>query len=379
MKAPPDCSDGASFSNLFTGVAATALGERGDVAGRLGGGFQLEGGSVDDVIVGHEGVAGQAVGAETEVPAVAGRLELLLPGAGDVAQKDLRPVPGPLRIFGLYRFFEQPLNHVAAHEFLVQPRIHLGTRDEVEAGHLTVMQHEQSLLARLAGEPGETFLEFFLVGFEHVAHGRRGRGHARFDLQLGNLLPDFALIGMVGSALVERSGHGTGFAGAGFRSHDVRRRRKVRGFVGPPTLFGARDGDFGFGFAADEDAGVEDAVLLGPNQFLAVHKENGGVTLIDNEKFGHGSGLGDFGDGEAAGGDGLGQRDVGQDAVLGRLQGEQNEVVVGLRFADLHRAEVVLDLIFHSFVFLHFLFGRLFAGDSCSVDPSFYQRGYDKY
>ena len=138
-----------SIPPLFAGVAATALGIRGDVAGRLGGGFQLERGGVDDVVVGHKRVAGQAVGAETEVPAVAGRLELLLTGAGDVAQKVLRLVPGPLRIFRLNRFLEQRFNHVAAHEFFVQSRIDLGSRDEVEAGDLAVVQHDQSLLAGL--------------------------------------------------------------------------------------------------------------------------------------------------------------------------------------------------------------------------------------
>lgn len=35
---------------------------------------------------------------------------------------------------------------------------------------------------------------------------------------------------------------------------------------------------------------------------------------------------------------------------------ENNEVVIRLRFANLHGTDVVLDLIFHNFVFLRWLF-----------------------
>ena len=92
---------------------------------------------------------------------------------------------------GLNRLFQEPFNHIAAHEFFVQPRINLVARDEVEAGDLTVVQHQQPLLAWLAGELGQTFLELFLVGFEHIAHGRGGGRHAGLDLELGHLVPDF--------------------------------------------------------------------------------------------------------------------------------------------------------------------------------------------
>jgi len=126
------------------------------------------------------------------------------------------------------------------------------------------------------------------------------------------------------------------------------------GVVRPPALFNAGDGNLGFRLAPHQHAGVENAVLFGSDQFLAVYEEHGCVALVDDKQFGNRSRLGGFRDRESAGGDGLGQGNIGQDAILVRLQGEQNEIVIGLRFAEPHGAEVVLDLIFHSFVFLHF-------------------------
>ncbi len=106
-------------SPLFTSVTATALGKRSHLTCGLSCRFQSEGSGMDDMVVRYECVPSQTFSAETEIPAVASRLELLLSGLGNFAQK----VPGffqrTLRIFRLDRLFQQPLNDVAAHEFLM--------------------------------------------------------------------------------------------------------------------------------------------------------------------------------------------------------------------------------------------------------------------
>ena len=79
----------------FAGETAPALGKAA-ISLEVGSSFQLECGRMDDMVVGHQRVAGQAIGAETKIPAVTSRLELLLPGAGDVAQKVLCLLPGTL-------------------------------------------------------------------------------------------------------------------------------------------------------------------------------------------------------------------------------------------------------------------------------------------
>jgi hypothetical protein len=64
--------------------------------------------------------------------------------------------------------------------------------------------------------------------------------------------------------------------------------------VTPAACFHAAHGDGQLGLAGHQDAGVEDAILLGADQLLARHQKHAPVGFVDDLERGHAAALVDF-------------------------------------------------------------------------------------
>ena len=119
--------------------------------------------------------------------------------------------------------------------------------------------------------------------------------------------------------------------------HDVAGFAECLGGVGPAALLGATDGDFGLRDFFDQDRGVEDAVLFGAGEFLAVNEQDGFVGAVNDHEVGDRAGGGDFGDGDVPGGEGFAEGAVLECAVCRGDEGQDGDVFVGLRFPEFER------------------------------------------
>ena len=113
-----------------------------------------------------------------------------------------------------------------------------------------------------------------------------GDDAAGFDLEFGDAVPDFALVGHWGAAGFQGAWTERVFLERALVGHDVAGFAERLGGVGPAALLGATDGDLGLGDFFDQDGGVEDAVLLGAGEFLAVDEEDGFVGAVDDHQVG---------------------------------------------------------------------------------------------
>ena len=169
-------------------------------------------------------------------------------------------------------------------------------RDEVETDHAGAVQHQHPLLAVLQREGGEDGVEVGLARLVRVAHGRRRRRRAVPLVQRADLAPHAALVGPVAGPRRQRGVdavlHGVAHLPVG---HDLALVELARG-VGPAALLRAAHRDDQAAVLADEDGGVEHAVLLGAAQLLAVKHEDARVALVDDAQLGHGAALAHLGD-----------------------------------------------------------------------------------
>ena len=158
-----------------------------------------------------------------------------------------------------------------------------------------------------------------------------GRGDRHPLLLLADLLPHLAL----GDAAGERlRGEHLGLAAAQVGVRDVRGRVEVdRGAV-PAALLDAGDGDRQLRAGADEHRDVEDPVLLGADELLAVVEQHGLVERVDDGELGHRAGVGGLADREAAR-QRLVERDVAGDRVAGREERGDDDAAVLDRVAEL--------------------------------------------
>jgi hypothetical protein len=105
-------------------------------------------------------------------------------------------------------------------------------------------------------------------------------------------------------------------------------------------LLRATHGNDHLGVAANENGGVENAVLFGAGEFLAVEEEHGRGAGVDDAKFGDGAGFGQFGDGEVAAVERLVQSKVIGTAVILAVEGVDSDVTIGLGRAGSDGPEV---------------------------------------
>ncbi|MCL5098360.1 MAG: hypothetical protein M1608_12705 [Candidatus Omnitrophica bacterium] len=85
--------------------------------------------------------------------------------------------------------------------------------DYVHSGRGAPDEGEQADMVRDGLEDFIALGEVVFHGFENVAHGGGGRVGASLDLERGNAVPNFALVGMVGAGRLEGAVAGLGFTG----------------------------------------------------------------------------------------------------------------------------------------------------------------------
>ena len=106
-----------------------------------------------------------------------------------------------------------------------------------------------------------------------------------------------------------------------------------RGAV-PTPLLDAGDGDRHFRAGTDEDGDVEDPVLLGADELLAVVEQHGFVERVDDRELGHRTGIRGLADREATR-QCLVERDVAGDRITGREERRDHDAAVLDRVAEL--------------------------------------------
>ena len=292
---------------------------------------------MDDFVVLDQGGTGQIFALETVVGTVADGGELALFCGGDFFQElaglGRDAIWGGALLFGIKQAFQR----IAADQFRVDFGVGGGEGDHVHSGRLAVNDGKE---ANQVGEGFEDFIalaEVVFAGFENVVHGGGGRLGAGFGLEVGNAIPDFALVGVVGTGRRQAAVDGLGLLGPGPVIHDVSGFAERLGGVGPSALLCATDRDFGFGGFFEQNGGVEDAVLLGAGEFLAVNQKDGFVAPVDHQQLRDGAVGGDFCDDEVPGGEGFPEGVVLESAVRRGDERHNGDVLVRLRFTEFNR------------------------------------------
>ncbi len=129
-----------------------------------------------------------------------------------------------------------------------------------------------------------------------VAHGRRLGKTVKGTKCMVDILPHSALMGPVTLPPLERLLYVGELPGPHLRGHHSILASKDRPPIRPPPLLHAGDGDDNGPLGPDEDGGVDDSVLLGPHQLLAVQNQHITVGIVDNPQLGNASSLIDLGD-----------------------------------------------------------------------------------
>ena len=113
---------------------------------------------------------------------------------------------------------------------------------------------------------------------------------------LRNETPDVALVGAPVAGVQERARHLLHARGAALRKLRPRRRRKGARPVLPPPGLDARDRNGRGAGRRDENREIQDPVLLGADQFFAVHQQHRPVALHHDLQLGHLAGVAHLGD-----------------------------------------------------------------------------------
>ena len=104
--------------------------------------------------------------------------------------------------------------------------------------------------------------------------------------------------------------------------------------VSPAARFHATHGDLGFRVRGDQHAGVQDPVLLGPDQFLTFEEQDTKIATVLDRQIGNGARFGDLFHGDATPVDGR----VGKVVVHGVAslceEREYRQSLVADRIAD---------------------------------------------
>ena len=293
-------------------------------------------------------------------PAEADRLVLLLfargaplqelPGlvGGGLGQRLLRVALAPAPFAPLRD--EQGFHGIALNELGEERRKRRVPRNEVQAGRLAVDEDQDALLAVGQPEALEIAVEVALFGLVNVAHGPGHRRDRHIAAQLGDLVPDLSLVGAELPPRPQALAHSLHVEHAHFLVHDVPGFQEFPRLVAPPAVLDATDWDFDRGLRRDEDGRVEDPVLLGPPELLAVEEEDRDVALVGDRELGDRAALADLGDREDAPLERLPQGDVLRPAVQRPQQLEDGHVLEALPRAELHFQKMKFDRLVHSCV-----------------------------
>ena len=169
----------------------------------------------------------------------------------------------------------------------MQTRIGRLQRDHVHPGDFAVDQDEHPFLARQAGELPQIVIQVFLPGGVAVLHGTRGGFHIELAQILVDVVPDSPLVGAELAGALKRGHHVLLVDMAQFTGRNVARFLEMRRGVRPAALLGAAHGDNRLGVRPQQDGGVDDPVLLGSSQLLAVQDEHGDGGAVGDLQLRH--------------------------------------------------------------------------------------------
>jgi len=143
-----------------------------------------------------------------------------------------------------------------------------------------------------------------------VGHGTRLRVEAHAGGLAGDVGPDLRLVRggppPFGQTGADRGDLGRPAGGV----VDPRRGVEERGRLGPPPLLDTGDGDHDLAPGRGQEGQVQDPVLLGPDQLLAVEQQDGALAPVDQTQLRDPPPLGDLGDLDLPLGQGLVQGQV---------------------------------------------------------------------
>jgi len=145
----------------------------------------------------------------------------------------------------------------------------------------------------------------------------------------------------------QRLGNGARLAGADLLFHNQVSGREDGGTVGPAAAFGAGDRDAGLGLFAEQDGGVEHAILFCAREFLAVQEKDGFFGGVLHKQFGDSASLRGLSNANLSSGGGFTKRQVVGRMVQARDDGQDRDVAVSLRGAEGQGSQVLLQFSVH--------------------------------
>ena len=181
------------------------------------------------------------------------------------------------------------VERIAAHQLRKQHLERRRVREQIEARESSAGQKDRAHLTRLPLEGADISVDRGAVLLVDVPHRAGvGRGGQRLHLR-GDVVPDRTLIGTAAGRIVAH-GHIDGRHGA---PPPAREMGAVRAFehhvvvISPAALFDARHGNARFLFRGRQNRHVERPVLLGADQFLALHQQHRLVAQVPEDQLRH--------------------------------------------------------------------------------------------
>ena len=185
-----------------------------------------------------------------------------------------------------------------------------GRVEDVEARNLSANREDGAHLPLLRPQPLHELVQVVPLLLVHRAGSPRAgvRAHPR-RLHL-DLAPDRALVRRPRALATQRKRNLLDLRAAAARVVGVRRRRELAAHLAPTPRFHARHGNREAGLRRHEDRQVDDAILLGADQFLAVDDEHVARAVVDDLQLGHAAPVGHLRHACRAGGDRFRERVV---------------------------------------------------------------------
>ena len=192
----------------------------------------------------------------------------------------------------------------------------------------------------LRGEGALEIVQALTLAFVQGGGGAGGGVDAEPPGLRGDVGPDATLITFAGAVAAQGLADVPRLTGAAGGEVGAAGARELGGLRIPAPGLDAGDGDDNGLMGRGQDAEVEDAVLLGADQFLPIQQQHGQVAIIDEAELRHAAALADLSDAGATQGQGLVEELVTR---LGRTLGQQGQegqvaVLLGVAQGDLGQA-----------------------------------------
>ena len=252
---------------------------------------------MDDLLRLDQGAAGEVGRPQAPVLALAHCREALDRGRGDSRHPGSRVEGRPRRDRrdrGEGRV--EGVQSIALHEFGQQGGQGGGAVEEVEPDQAAVDGEQRAALPRPGAEGGLIAVQPRAMTLVERRGGMSGGVDAHAGGFIGDVGPHAPLIALAGAAPMQRLADIGGLAGAAAGVVGAAGAGELGGLGAPAPGLDAGDGDDDGPARRGQDAEVEDAVLLGADQFLAVQQQHRQVAVVDEAQLRHAAALAEFGD-----------------------------------------------------------------------------------